>query len=68
MSLRNISTNNYSVQQMSSISTKNNKGKVNINDLISRYKKKQAKEKTETTIFVSLALGLVVVSGIIVSL
>ena len=42
--------------------------KVNINDLINRYKKEQAKEKTETIIFVSLALCLIVVSGIIVSL
>ena len=43
-------------------------GKVNMKNLISRYKKQKAKEKTETFIFVGLACALVVVSGIIISL
>ena len=43
-------------------------GRVNINNLISRYKKEKAKEKTETFIFVGLACALILVSGIIVSL
>jgi len=68
MSLRKISTNNYSAQLMSHINTENTMDKVNINDLITRHKKEQAKEKTETIIFVSLALFLIVVSGTIVSL
>ena len=42
--------------------------RVNINNLISRYKKEKAKEKTETFIFVGLACALILVSGIIVSL
>jgi hypothetical protein len=68
MSLKSMPTNNNTVQQMSGISAEDTTGKVNINDLITRYKKEQAKEKTETIIFVSLALCLIVVSGIIVSL
>ena len=42
--------------------------RVNISNLISRYKKEKAKEKTETFIFVGLACALILVSGIIVSL
>ena len=42
--------------------------RVNISNLISRYKKERAKEKTETFIFVGLAFALILVSGIIVSL
>ena len=42
--------------------------RVNINSLISRYKKEKAKEKTETFIFVGLACALILVAGIIVSL
>ena len=42
--------------------------RVNINTLISRYKKEKAKEKTDTYIFVGLACTLVVISGILVSL
>ena len=42
--------------------------RVNINDLIFKYKKEKAKEKIETFIFVGLACVLVVISGIIVSL
>lgn len=42
--------------------------RVNINNLISRYKKEKAREKTETFIFVGLACALILVSGIIVSL
>ena len=42
--------------------------RVNINNLISRYKKEKAKEKTETYIFVGLACALILVSGVIVSL
>ena len=42
--------------------------RVNINALITRYKKEKAKEKTETFIFVGLACGLVIISGILVSL
>ena len=69
MSFKSISTNENSVQHMSNISPENTiENKVNINDLINRYKKEQAKEKTETVIFVVLALTLIVVSGFIVSL
>ena len=42
--------------------------RININNLISRYKKEKAKEKKETIIFVGLACALILVSGIIVSL
>ena len=42
--------------------------KLNINKLISRYKKEKTKEKTETIIFVGLACVLVIISGILVSL
>ena len=41
--------------------------RININNLISRYKKEKAKEKAETIIFVGLACVLVIVSGILVS-
>ena len=37
-------------------------------NLLNRYKKERAKEKIETTIFVSLTLALLVISGIIISL
>ena len=42
--------------------------RININNLISRYKKEKAREKTETIIFVGLACALILVSGIIISL
>ena len=41
---------------------------VNMRNLLNRYKKERAKEKIETTIFVSLTLALLVISGIIISL
>ena len=53
---------------ISVIRTKTTSKRVNINTLISRYKKEKAKEKTETYIFVGLACTLVIISGIIVTL
>jgi len=41
---------------------------VNMRNLLNRYKKERAKEKTETAIFVSLAFALLVISGLIISL
>ena len=46
---------------------KSEKKTVNMNDLLTRYKKEKAKEKNETLIFVSLACALVAISGILVS-
>ena len=46
-----------------------NKSKnINMQNLLNRYNKERAKEKIETTIFVSLALALLVISGLIISL
>ena len=56
------------IQDISSIKLEDKSTRVNINTLISRYKKEKAKEKTETLIFVGLATVLVVISGIIISL
>ena len=42
--------------------------RININNLISRYKKEKSREKAETIIFVGLACALILVSGIIISL
>ena len=57
-----ISMNQYSSAEASS------EKRVNINNLISRYKKEKAKERKETIIFVGLACALILVSGIIISL
>ena len=57
-----ISMNQYSSAEVSS------EKRVNINNLISRYKKEKAKERKETIIFVGLACALILVSGIIISL
>ena len=57
-----ISMNRHSNAEASS------EKRININNLISRYKKEKAKERTETIIFVSLACALILVSGIIISL
>ena len=56
------------IDNISAIRTKTTSKRVNINTLISRYKKEKAKEKTETYIFVGLACTLVIISGIIVTL
>ena len=56
------------IDNISVIRTKTTSKRVNINTLISRYKKEKAKEKTDTYIFVGLACTLVVISGILVSL
>lgn len=42
--------------------------RVNMRNLLNRYKKERAKERIETTIFVSLAVALLVISGLIISL
>ena len=42
--------------------------RVNMNSLVTRFKKEKAKERKETIIFVSLACALVIISGVIVSL
>ena len=57
-----ISMNRHSNAEASS------EKRININNLISRYKKEKAREKTETIIFVGLACALILVSGIIISL
>ena len=67
MNLKQATTSENSVEQIS-MSAEGSSQKVNINNLISRYKKEKAKEKTETFIFVGLACALIIVSGIIVSL
>ena len=54
MSLIDIFKKDKSAQKMSGISTEGTTGKVNINDLIIRHKKKH-KQKAETLIFLSLA-------------
>ena len=41
---------------------------VNMRNLLNRYKKERAKERTETVIFVGLACALVIISGLIISL
>ena len=56
------------IDHISVTKTKATLKRVNINTLISRYKKEKAKEKTDTYIFVGLACTLVVISGILVSL
>ena len=56
------------IDHISVTRTKTTSKMVNINTLISRYKKEKAKEKTDTYIFVGLACTLVVISGILVSL
>tara|TARA_B110000196_G_C20600120_1_gene410403 strand:- start:187 stop:396 length:210 start_codon:yes stop_codon:yes gene_type:complete len=43
-------------------------GKVNMKNLIQRYKREKAKERAETYIFVGLACALIVISGLIISL
>ena len=57
-----ISMNRHSNAEASS------EKRININNLISRYKKEKAKERAETIIFVGLACALILVSGIIISL
>ena len=59
--------NSISMNRQSNAEASSEK-RININNLISRYKKEKAKEKTETFIFVGLACALILVSGIIVSL
>ena len=57
-----------SIDHINTFKKKTSSRRVNINALITRYKKEKAKEKTETFIFVCLACALVVISGILVSL
>ena len=64
MNLKQATTSENSVEQIN-ISAEGSSQKVNINNLISRYKKEKAKEKTETFIFVGLACALIIVSGIL---
>ena len=61
------SRNTMTMGQYNNVKTLPGK-RVNISNLISRYKKERAKEKTETFIFVGLACALILVAGIIVSL
>ena len=56
------------IDHISVTRSKATSSRVNINTLITRYKKEKAKEKTDTYIFVGLACTLVVISGILVSL
>lgn len=42
--------------------------RVNIKEIISRYKREKAKEKKETIVFFSLTTALLLVSGVIISL
>lgn len=60
---------NKTIKMNSFVKTIEGKSKsVNMRNLLNRYKKERAKEKIETTIFVSLTLALLVISGIIISL
>ena len=68
MSLIDIFKKDKSEQEMSGISTEGTTGKVNINELISRHKKKKTQKKTETIIFVSLAFALIIIVGVLFSL
>ena len=49
-------------------SIKSNTSKVNINNLLSKVRKENNKEKKENYIFLGLICGVVVVTGIIASL
>ena len=42
--------------------------RVNINDLLSKVRQEQSKEKKENYIFLSIVFGVVVITGIIASL
>ena len=55
--------NSISMNRQSNAEASSEK-RININNLISRYKKEKAKEKKETIIFVGLACALILVSGI----
>ena len=68
MNLNYVPNSTDDVDQSKEIERKSAPRSVNMDKLISRYKKERAKEKTETFIFVGLACALVVISGILVSL
>ena len=68
MNLKQALGKENTVELITETKSKPESARVNINTLISRYKKEKAKEKTETYIFVGLACTLVIISGIIVTL
>ena len=68
MNFKKLRVSENTIDHISVTKSKSTSGRVNINTLISRYKKEKAKEKTDTYIFVGLACVLVVISGILVSL
>ena len=68
MNFKKLRVGENTIDHISVTKSKSTSGRVNINTLISRYKKEKAKEKIDTYIFVGLACTLVIVSGILVSL
>ncbi len=58
---------NSDIQQAKN-SNKNNNKRVDINVLLNRVRADQKKEKFENTIFFALVAGVVIVTGIIISL
>ncbi len=51
-----------------STSEKSKKTKVNINDLLYKIREEKNKEKKENYVFLSLVIGVLVVTGVIASL
>ena len=68
MNFNQSSESESTINRVGSVGSSKASPKLNIDKLISRYKKEKAKEKTETFIFVGLACALIVISGILVSL
>ena len=68
MNLKQTKVSENTIDHISATKSRATSRRVNINTLITRYKKEKAKEKTETYIFVGLACTLVIISGIIVTL
>ena len=72
MSGEQITNNSVETQNMEgelhSLKNSSKKKRVDINNLLNKVRKAQKKEKMESTIFFGLVAGLIVITGLIVSI